>query len=125
MVALDYKSFGQEEHEDDKATALVVRDKSTKTTFAHICEQKGSADAWVVRRVLEDLDHLGHVDVILKGDGEPALVQLMKEVKKLRAQPTFIQHPPAYDPQSNGVAEHAVQEYIDQFRKSRSLWKDA
>ena len=57
------------------------------------------------------------MDVILKCDGEPALVQLVKEVKRLRTQPTFIQHPPAYDPQSNGAAEHAVQEYMGQYRR--------
>ena len=101
----------------DKVTALVLRDKNTRTMFAHICTQKGAADTWVVKKVLEDLDYLGHVDVILKCDGEPALVQLVREVKRLRKQPTFIQHSPAYDPQSNGVAEHAVQEYMGQFRR--------
>ena len=80
--------------------------------FAHIRTPKGAADTWVVKKVLEDLDYLGHVGVILKCDGEPALVQLVREVKRLRTQPTFIQHSPAYDPQSNGVAEHVVQEYM-------------
>ena len=116
IVAFDFKSFGQDPKEDDKLTALVMRDRVTKTTCAHLCLHKGSSDTWVVEKVLEDLDALGHVEVILKGDGEPALQQVLREVKRKRIQPTLIQAPPAYDPQSNGVAEHAVQEYIGHLR---------
>ena len=66
VAVFDHKSFGQEEKEDDSVTALVLRDKSTRTMFAHICTQKGAADTWVMKKVLEDLDYLGHVGVILK-----------------------------------------------------------
>ena len=117
IVSLDYKSFGQEGKLDDKATSIVVRDNESQTTFAHICLNKGPTDIWTKKKILEDLDLLGHVDVILKTDGEPALVSLMEEVKKSRVQPTFLRHPPAYDPQANGAAEHAVQDYMGQFRK--------
>ena len=79
IVSLDYKSFGQEGKLDDKATSIVVRDNESKTTFAHICNNKGPSDPWVKKKILEDLDLLGHVEVILKSDGEPALVSLMKK----------------------------------------------
>ena len=59
--------------------------------------------------MLDDIDQLGHVDLILKGDGEPALVQLMREVRRRRVQSTLLENPPAYDHQSNGAAEKAVQ----------------
>ena len=59
---------------------------------------------------------MGHTEIILKGDGEPALIQVMEEIKKRRCHPTIIQNPPAYDPQSNGAAEKAVQDYMSQVR---------
>ena len=43
-IVLDYKSFGQEIDTDDKATAIVGRDKKTVSTFAHVCENKGTSD---------------------------------------------------------------------------------
>ena len=31
---------------------------------------------------MEDIDNLGYTELVLKGDGEPALVQVMNEVKR-------------------------------------------
>ena len=115
-VSIDYKSLGESAVEDDKVTAIVIRDNSTKTTFAHFCTQKGSGDDWIVKQLLADIDHLGHIDLILKGDGEPALVQLMREVRRRRVQPTLLENHTAYDPQSNVAAEKAVQEYSGEVR---------
>ena len=36
-IGLDYKSFGQEENEDDKATRIIARDRETVQTFVHVC----------------------------------------------------------------------------------------
>ena len=118
-IVLDYKSFGQEIDVDDKATAIVGRDKDTVSTFAHVCESKGISDKWAVNKVIEDIDLMGHTEIILKGDGEPALIQLMDEIKRRRNHPTIIQNPPAYDPQSNGAAEKAVQDYMGQVRAGK------
>lgn len=78
QVVMDYRSFGQEIDINYKATAIVMRDKSTTTTFAHTCEKKGISDNYVVKELVADIDSLGHTKIILKGDGEPALIQLMK-----------------------------------------------
>ena len=115
-ISLDYKSFGQEIDFEDKATAVVGKDEKTKIKFAHICETKGSSDLWAVEKLGADLDRLGYTDVILKSDGEPAIIQLLEELKKRRAHPTIIQHPPAYDPQANGAAENAVQAFMGEVR---------
>ena len=50
--------------------------------------------------------------MILKSDGELAIVKLMEEIKKLRKHNTILQYPPAYDPQANGGAEKAVQDMM-------------
>ncbi len=115
-IVLDYKSFGQEIDTDDKATAIVGRDKKTVSTFAHVCDHKGTSDRWVVNKLIEDIELMDHTEIILKGDGEPALIQLMEEIKKRRSHNTIIQNPPAYDPKSNGAAEKAVQDYMGQVR---------
>ena len=81
--------------EDDKRTAIILRDGVTKCPNAHVTTAKGASDTWLVDRVLDDIDALGHVEVILKGDGEPALQLVLKEVKRRRVHPTFIQAPPA------------------------------
>ena len=115
-ISFDYKTFGQEEDEDDKATAIVYKDDKTKMIFGHACECKGASDAWVMRKIEEDINRLGHKEVIVKGDGEPALVQVLEKIKEARSGPTIIQNPPAYDPQANGAAEKAVQDYMGQVR---------
>lgn len=115
IISFDYKRFGRDLKEDDKVTSIVSRDGVTKCTNAHIVTAKGALDTWAIDQILGDVDALGHAEVILKGDGEPALQQVLKEVKK-RIHPTIIQAPPAYDPQSNVVAEHAVQDYIGHLR---------
>ena len=114
-IVMDYKSFGQEPS-DDKVTSLVVRDKRTTWTAMHVCTVKGIEDKLIVNKVFEDIECLGYAEVILKTDGEPALVQVANEVKKRRAHSTVLQHPPAYDPAANGVAERGVQEAMGQMR---------
>ena len=65
---------------------------------------------------MADIERLGYTDIIIKGDGEPALVQVMNEIKKRRAHSIIVQKPPAYDPQANRRAEKPVQEYMGQLR---------
>jgi hypothetical protein len=58
----------------------------------------------------------GRTDIILKGDGEPALVQVQEAVVNKRSGNTVPRNPPAYDPQSNGAVERGVQEIMNQIR---------
>ena len=53
---------------------------------------------------------------MLKGDGEPALTQVMEAVKRGRSQQTILINPPAYDPQSNGAVEKGVDQFMGQLR---------
>ena len=105
-----------EDDRDDKATAIVYKDDHTKMIFGHVCERKRASDTWVIEKIKEDIARLGCQDVILKGDGEPALVQVLENVKLAREAPSIIQHLPAYVPQANGAAEKAVQDYMGQVR---------
>ena len=116
-IGLDYKSFGQNAKNDDKATVIIGRDRKTMYTFAHLCTAKGPTDEWVVEQLVKDIDGLGHADLILKTDGEPALVAVQEAIKRRRtAHGTIPQHPPAYDPQSNGAIEKTVDDFMGQMR---------
>ena len=94
----------------------MYKDDHTKMIFGHVCERKGESDTRVIEKIKEDIARLGYQDVILKGDGEPALVQVLEHVKFAREAPSIIQHSPACDPQANGAAENAVQDYMRQVR---------
>ena len=55
-------------------------DNKTKACCAFLVEHKGR-DEWVARRVVECIELLGHVKIILKTDGEKAIVALVDAVK--------------------------------------------
>ena len=56
----------------------MYKDDHTKMIFEHVSERKGASDTWVIEKIKEDIARLGYQDVILKGDGEPALVQVLE-----------------------------------------------
>ena len=116
IVAMDYKSFGEDASGGDKLTMIVLKDEATGCVAAHVCSQKGASDQWAVDRICDDLDLFGHTEIVLKSDGEPAIMQVQNAVKSNRNHPTICQNPPAYDPQANGSAERAVQEVMNQVR---------
>ena len=98
---MDYKSFGQSGEDaeaGEKTTVLVMRDSDSVSTFVHVVDEKGKGDGWIVKKIIDDIASLGYVEVLIKGDGEPALVQVMENVQQTRMQGTLIENPPAYDP---------------------------
>ena len=68
------------------------------------------------RKIVRDLEEIGRAHTILKTDGEPALVALQNRLQTLRAGRTVPRNPPAYNPQSNGACEKAVQDVTAQLR---------
>ena len=79
-IALDSKEFGEAEDSEDKITTIILKDEESGCMAAHVIEQKGSAGQWAVQRILDDIRMFGHTDIIMKGDGEPALVQVQREI---------------------------------------------
>ena len=77
---------------------------------------KGIGDSTIVDKVTRWVDALGYRKVVLKTDGEPALVTVQEAVAKARTHETICQNPPGYDPQANGAAERAVAEVKAQMR---------
>ena len=69
-----------------------------------------------LRSVIESIKETGNTGMVLKTDGEPAIVQVQEAVLGKRQHPRVPENHPAYDPQANGEAERAVQEVKAQLR---------
>ena len=98
---------------DGVAKVLVVRDGKSKCVFAHVVPAKGVDEAgFAVATLVDDVKWLGYNKIALKSDNERAIVKLLSEaLRELRISgldQCLEEHPPEYDPQSNGSAEIGV-----------------
>ena len=75
LVAMDY-TFMKMYEQSTQTPILVVKDTEFRAYSSHVVPGKGAASDWVVRRVVEDIEKLGHTDIVLKSDGEPAIKEL-------------------------------------------------
>ena len=109
MVAYDY-CFLRNGPNEACAPTLVAKDRRTKLLMSHVVPCKGADQEWVAAQTLRDLERLGHYgDIVLRSDGEPALVDLMKEIEKGRGnRRTVIEHSAPGDSQGNGFIERGV-----------------
>ena len=65
---------------------------------------------------MDDTEACGYADVVLQSDCEPALLAVQEAIGRARKHSTIPENSPAYTPQTNGVAERAVQEVTAQLR---------
>ena len=94
---------------------LVVRCATTKCLFRHVIPCTGADEEdFVANLVADDIIWLGHAELIIKGDNEPALQALtarLLEVVRVKAEQIkriSTETPPAYDSQANGGVEVGV-----------------
>ena len=111
VVCMDYKTI-----QKSKPPWLVLRDQGSRWITAHQAVCKGPQDKWLVERIARDIENIGHTAITLKGDNEPAMQLFMTSVKERRQHPTFLEGPPAVDPQANGAAEKAIQDLMGEAR---------
>ena len=78
-VGVDYHYMGKEE-EEGTVPFLCIKDANSKVIFDMVVTGKG-VNTYVVNRVIQCLDLLGHKRLILKSDQEPAIVALTTEVE--------------------------------------------
>ena len=105
---------------------LIVRCASTKCLFGHVIPRKGADEEdFAANRAVKIIEWLGHTELILKGDNEPALQALTARVLELvRVRVAAVKKigsetPPAYDSQSNGGVEVGVMLIRGMFRTLR------
>ena len=114
IISLDYQELNEE---SDKVKKVIVgKDERTKSVFCHHVLAKGLTDEWAIKRIIQDIEELGRSQIILKTDGEPAIKAVQARLINLRTAQTVPRNPPAYNPQSNGPCEKAVQDVTGQLR---------
>ena len=95
QISFDYAYIGTEGEEGGR-TLIIGVGKWTKNHFAHCVECKGCSDPNVVKKVIKSIDEPGNIKAILKGDGEPALVQVQDAIKQTKSHEAVVQNPPVY-----------------------------
>ena len=102
---------------------VLVRDYATKCVFAHVVPCKGlDEDDYTVKLAVSALTWLGHVRLILKSDGEPAILALVKRslevlktsVEGLEGASPEQSHPK--DSQSHGGTEVGIRNVRGMYR---------
>ncbi len=127
---------GEAELAEDRKKGILVkcilmRCDCTKCVFAHVIPNKGDdEDSYVVNLVVSALMWLGHVRLIVKSDGEPAIVSVVeKAVEKLKISVTGLEtisrersHPK--DSQSNGATEVGIRNVRGMFSTLKLCLED-
>jgi hypothetical protein len=117
-VVFDYCFLGAEGEEETLAIQVAM-DKKTRMHFAHVVPRKGLTHEHGSDEMIKHLEKLGHKEVLLKCDGEPALRSVQEDVKRKREEKTLIENSPVEDSKANGSAERAVQTVTEQVRVMR------
>ena len=91
---------------------LVAVDRRTGMMMATALEKKGGADSTGRKLLTRFLELLGYKEMVLKSDGEHAMVKLKKDAAREAATITkaVFEESPAGDSKANGEAEAAVRE---------------
>ena len=115
--SVDYGFFGLpgELHPEaiggNKLPVLVVRERLSKSTWAHPVPSKGVEDPHGSTKLLEDLNETGYKRVILKSDQEPSIRALCDSVKNgFRGEVIPEKALKESHEKSNGEVENAVQQ---------------
>ena len=121
-VAVDYMFVNEknEQEESGGMPTLVIKDVlspgcGTGMVFAHVVPKKG-IQPHAIRKFCQDVGLLGHAELVLKSDGEPAIVALKEAVKRERHERIVLESSPVKESQSNGAIENAIQQLQGQFR---------
>ena len=147
VVVMDYMFMSSKE-QDKMSPILVMKDMKSKHVFAHVVSRKGTSNAWIVKRLTEDLDSLGYgwTKVIIRSDQEYSIVDVKNQLRLARwtefekiirqvteqrraktevvredlGPVTILEESPVAESSSNGAAENAIRHVQGQFRTLKS-----
>ena len=79
-------------------TVIVMNDSRTRSMFAHSCPGKetvtGEHSEYIVTKVTDNINSLGHDKIVFKTDKEQPLVALQARVQRLREKSTVLINAP-------------------------------
>ena len=89
---------------------------ATRSIFAHAVPKKGLSqdlgpEGYLIEQTRDDILWLGHHQVMIRSDNEPALLQVVDRALialKAKGVTSSSEGSVPYDPQTNGAAENAV-----------------
>ena len=110
-MGVDYHYMGKEE-EEGTVPFLCIKDANSKVIFDMVVTGKG-VNTYVVNRVIQCLDLLGHKRIILKSDQEPAIVALCAEVKHKWRGDILPERSIVKDSSGNGMIESGIRTMND------------
>ena len=116
QLCLDYKELVK-----GRPVHVVIRERTTGSTYGLRCLSKGASQEWLVQRLVAKIDQWGlqQYALFVKSDCEPAMRALQRAIKAARPAATHLTNSPAHDPQASGVAERAVREYTSVLRRMK------
>ena len=84
-ISMDYQELKSRAKkgpsEDDEVVKIIVGiDEATGCKMSYRVKSKGAQDTWIVKRLVTEIEELGRRDIILKTDGEPAMVAMQKAI---------------------------------------------
>ena len=115
VVVFDYGFLGTEGVQST-LPFQVMKHVQTGMICAHAVPRKGLLDLHGSKELTQDIEKLGLKKVILKSDGEAALISIQEDVQRRREDETILENSPVGDSRANGHAERAVQTIAGQVR---------
>lgn len=117
IVSMDYMFMGtkQEKEEEGGTPILVTLDHRFGHAFANPMPSKG-VHQHALDVLDENLNSLGHKDIVLKTDQEPDIIALKNAIKGRSTLNIVPEHSPKYESSSNGAVENAIRTVQDQIR---------
>ena len=116
IISADYTELNPDEKDVNKVKMMISKDETTGNTAGFRCRVKGPGDEWALKRLKQEIQEWGRNNIIFKTDGEPAMIAVQSRLQGMREGVTVPRNPPAYNPQSNGPCEKAVQDVVAQVR---------
>ena len=116
-ISIDYMFMTEkQDKEEEKGNPIIVmKDRSTKMTWAHVLSKKGK-DPYAIKRISKNVSLLGYKRTVFKSDGEPAIVALKEAVKAEQDTELICEESPVGEHQSNGEIEATIRQVQGQIR---------
>ena len=122
-MVFDYGFLGSE-GTTETLPFQVMKHIQTGMLCANAVPRKGLMNMYGADELIEDIEKLGYSEIILKSDGEPALINIQNEVQRRREGKTILENSPVGDSRSNGHAERAVQSIAGHVRTIKKALED-
>jgi hypothetical protein len=109
VIQLDYAFFSKTgercKSESAMVAFLVAVDCERGACEATMVQKKGPSDKYACKSIATFLDGLGAKKLVVQGDGEPAMVAVIRKIKQLASCEVIPRKTPRYSSKSNGRVE--------------------